>query len=74
MATAVKVGKWYNVYNRVGRKIGEWKVYKFKNIYSYVGYTFDKKGELDWDLTGANPQYPTAEKAAEGAIDNIKHP
>jgi hypothetical protein len=70
----VKVGKWHNVYNRNKRLIGEWMVVNSDEGFSYKGYTFDKNGETEWDLTGSNPDYPTAMEAAKGAIDNIKHP
>jgi len=70
----VTLGEWHNVYNRNKRLIGEWAVYKEKEGYTYKGYTFDKNGEVDWDLTGFNPHYKTAIEASKSAIENIKNP
>ena len=71
----VKLGKWHNVYNRNKRLIGEWMVFEGKvGGFYYSGYTLDKMGEVEWDLTGSNPEYLTAIEASQAAIENIKFP
>ena len=70
----VKLGKWYNVYNRKKRLIGEWMVFESRDGYSYRGYTFNMWGGTEWDLSGSNPDYDTPIEAAKAAIENIKNP
>ena len=72
----IELGEWYDLENQRGRRIGEWAVFESshkKGWYTYGGYTYDKDGEVDWDLNGSNPDYKTIEEAKESAIDNIKN-
>jgi len=73
----IELGEWIEVYNRVGRCIGEYAVFESsyeKGSYTYSGYTYDKDGEVEWDLNGQNPDYKTPEQARDSAIDNVRNP
>ena len=70
----VRLGKLCKVYNRRKRLVGEWVVKEGEKGFTYSALTFDKTGEVEWDLTGSNPDYPTMDEAARAAIDNILHP
>lgn len=79
MATTqkVKLDKWYDVHNRVGRLIGTVKVFKWDAStgyegYGYKGHSYNRKGEEACDFTGDNGDYPTIQDAFEAAEENAR--